>query len=247
MIWLVGALAAPWMEGSRSTRPDYAAAAAYIGERFEDRDGLAALPLWGQRGPVRTYLSRELTGRFGTIHGTTAWDFGGRAGYLEMIDERLPFETSIRNGHVDRVWVIQADERMFGREKFRTTISDQAVAFAEAKMELLERVELDHLVLSLFRRRDLTLPDPLDMTDVQSARFLEPNTPPCSDDEDPTWRGVVRGRLPEGATRPAVEGGTVHPVDHGEATEGIFAAEILGGSCGSKPPTLGFGAGETRR
>ena len=95
-VWLIGALAAPWVDGSQSTRPDYAGAAEYISERFEDRDGLAALPLWGQRGPVRTYLSRDLTGRFGTIHGTTAWDFGGRAGYLEMIDERLPFETSGR-------------------------------------------------------------------------------------------------------------------------------------------------------
>ena len=246
-IWLIGALAAPWVDDSRSTRPDYAGAAAYISERFEDRDGLAALPLWGQRGPVRTYLTRELTGRFGTIHGTTAWDFEGRAGYLEMIDERLPFETSVRNGHVDRVWVVQADERMFGREKFRTAISDRAVAFAEAEMELLERVELNHLVLSLFKRRDLMLADPLEMTDLRSAQFLEPNTHPCSDDEDPTWRGVVRGRLPVGGARPAVAGGTVHPVDRGDGTQGMFTAEIRGGPCSSGPPTLEFGSTETRR
>jgi|GEM_PF-1144497 len=234
-VWMAGVLLAPWRPAAQSTRPDYRAAAAHIAESFEDRDGLAALPLWGQRGPARTYITQTLTGSFGTVHDTAAWSFDGRAGYLEMIDERFPFETSARNGHVDRLWLLVPDERMFGREKFRAAIAQRALRWAHQEMDHLETQSFSHLTVSLFARRPLVRPERLDPRELATLPFLEPNAPPCEDDD--IWLLLLRGGPPgaavpvDGVLRPMIEG-TEH---------GVFAARLEGGSCDEAPPTLRFG------
>jgi hypothetical protein len=239
--WAVAALAAPWVPGSSSTRPDYRGAAAVIAADLQDRDGLATLPLWGERGPVRTYLTRAVGGSFTTVHDTTAWDLGGRAAYLEMIDERFPFETTAKNGHVDRIWLVVPDERMFGREKFRAAIAVQALAWAKKELRHVRTVELDHLSVSLFARPELRLPASLEPTTLPALRNLEPNSPPCGADDD-RWSFVLRGTI-DPSSHPAdervrVERGAAHLI----AESGTpLLIRIEGGPCSEPPPIVRIG------
>ncbi|MCO4771373.1 MAG: glycosyltransferase family 39 protein [Deltaproteobacteria bacterium] len=241
LLWGLSAVGSPWVEGTRSTRPDYRSAAEHIAQSLADRDGLAALPLWGQRGPVRTYLTRALDGRFETVHETLAWNLDGKAAYLEMIDERFPFETSVRNGHVDRVWVVVADEQMFGREKFRGAIAAQAMAFAHEEMDLVEERSFGDLTLALFARRPVVPPGPMNPSDMTSIMFAEPNAPPCQQPEDDEWSFAVRGHFPRGSRNLEVRNGTAQSLVPGPSAQDSFAALIRGGPCGSTPPVVGFG------
>lgn len=236
-VWGAGAIYAPTMSDGVSTRPDYRGAAKLIAADLQERDGLAALPLWGQRGPVRSYLVDLTGGTFTDTDGAGVWDLGGKAAYLEMNDERLPFESSARNAHVDRVWVVVPDERMFGREKFRGAVADQALVWATAEMTLIRTVDLDHLRLALYDRGPIALPPNLDPLSIEALPYLEPNTPPCSGDAE-EWRFVVRGSLAERI--PRVRGGTISPVVT-ESSEHSQALLVRGSSCAKPPPQVGFG------
>lgn len=226
--WAVLALATPLLPGVTSTRPDYAGAARILAEHLEHRDGLVALPLWGQRGPVRTYLTEHLDGRFVDDEGVAAWRFGDRLAWLEMVDERFPVETSLLDAHVDRVWVLVADERMFGREKFRGAVAGQALAHADRTLRRVRAWSLDHLVLVLYERPPLDLPASLEPSEVAAVRYLPPDTVPCSDGDD-RWAFVLRGR----GGRPRVTNGSARVLE----TDPLLA-RVEGGPCGGPEPRV---------
>lgn len=231
--WVVVALATPLLPGVASTRPDYAGAARILAEHLEDRDGLVALPLWGQRGPVRTYLTDLLDAHFVDDDGVAAWRFGDRTAWLEMVDERFPVETSLLDAHVDRVWVLVADERMFGREKFRGAVARQALAHADRTLRRVRTWSLDHLELVLFERPPLALPASLDPSEVAAVRYLPPDTTPCRDGDD-RWSFLLRGRGPA----PAVVGGAARVLEPSP-----LLARIEGGACAGPAPLLKWAGG----
>ena len=237
--WLVGTVLSTTSPEAASTHPDYRGAAEVIADQLQDRDGLVALPMWGQRGPVRSYLSARLDGQLGPIHDTTAWDFGGRAAYLETGDERLPFESGLINAHVDRIWVVVADERMFGRRKFSDAIARQALVWADAHLDRVATTQLDHLELILYRRRPLPLPGRIDPTDLRSRPWLEPNTPLCLDPNDEEWRLHVR--VDQARVEAEIVGGRLSPT----ADTAGWAAVVIGSACSDPPPQIRFGRSAT--
>ena len=238
--WLWGTGSTAIDPAAASTHPDFRAAAQTIAEQLEDRDGLVALPMWAQRGPVRTYLARALEGELTTIHDTTAWDFGGRAAYLEAGDERLPFESGVINTHTERIWLVIADERMFGRAKFSAPIAERALAWADAHLDRETTIELPNLTLIRYRRRPLPIPPSVHPGDLQSRPYLEPNTTPCGDADEPSWAFHVRlDGEPDGVR-----------LHHGEILAGHdergWAAIVEGGSCDGPAPRVGFGPSGAR-
>ncbi len=237
--WLVGTVGSSLAPELRSTHPDYRAAAGSIAADLQDRDGLVALPMWGQRGPVRTYLSRLREGQLTEIHDTTAWDFDGRAVYLEAADEGLPFESGVLNAHLDRVWVVVADERMFGRAKFSGDIARRAVAWADRHMKRVRSEHFDHLELVLYARPELPLPAILDPADLRARPHLEPNTPLCRDADDEHWRLHVRLDQTPGSVE--VTAGSVLP----SADSTGWSAVVEGGQCAGPAPVIRFGSGVT--
>lgn len=237
-IWLLGTLSAAYERDLASTHPDYRGAAAHIADHLADRDGLVTLPMWGQRGPVRSYLTWQLDGTLTELHDTTAWDFDGKAAYLEAGDERLPFESGALNTHVDRLWLVIADERMFGRAKFSDPIALRAVEWARATLRPVERRELDHLTLILFERPALPPPSILDPVDLRSRPYLEPNTPLCGPGDD-RWRLHVRLEAPPAEV--SVEGGVALPSVDSEG----WSAVVEGGPCSGPAPRIRFGHGVT--
>ena len=232
--WLVGTVGSSVSPSDRSTHPDYRAVAETVAEQLQDRDGLVALPMWGQRGPVRTYLTRRLEGELTDIHDTTAWSFGGRAAYLEASDERLPFESGVLNTHIDRIWVAVADERMFGRAKFSYAVARRAIAWADGDLTRLRSQRFDHIELILYARPKLPTPTLIDPTDLRSLPYLEPNTPLCHDPDDERWRLHIRLDSPPG--RPEVTGGTLLPSIDSTG----WSAVVEGGPCAGPPPRIRF-------
>ncbi len=235
-VWVAGALYAPSMSSGISTRPDYRGAAALIAEDIQERDGLAALPLWGQRGPVRTYLVDLMGGTFTDTDGTAVWNLDGKNTFLEMHDERLPFESSARNAHVDRLWVVVPDERMFGREKFRSAVAAQALEWANKTMTLVRTVELDHLTLALYDRGPIEFPPSINPLSTGAVPYLEPNAPPCAHGVD-EWQFVLRATTAERVSR--VANGTVRALVT-EPSNRSSSLLVRGGDCTGPPPEIAF-------
>jgi hypothetical protein len=237
--WLIGTVGSSLAPELNSTHPDYRAAAASIADDLEDRDGLVALPMWGQRGPVRSYLSRLRKGRLTEIHDTTAWEFDGRAVYLEAADERVPFESGILNAHLDRVWVVVADERMFGRATFSEDVATRAIEWADRHLRRVRSERFEHLELVLYSRPVLPLPTTLDPTDLRARPHLEPNTPLCRDPGDERWRLHVR--LDQNPGSVEVTTGNARP----SADSTGWSAVVEGGPCAGPAPVIRFGPSVT--
>lgn len=250
-LWLVAAVHFSLAAADRSTRPDYAAAAAVIVAEMEDRDGVAALPMWGQRGPLLWYVSRQA----GFDVRQPGPELPKRI-WLNPDHEMLPFISSAWNGHVNRLWVAQVDERMFGRSKFLPDLGVQGLAWAEANLEPDGVWEFDHLTLHRFRRPaadawdghgTLVIQPPI--VDIGSLRYQEPNKWYCGQiseypDVAPsqgTWMLHLRVPLQEGV-------GPVHSdVTEGELTElndsGAFSAVVVGARCDGPPPRVALRTG----
>ncbi len=195
-------------------RPAYDDAAELILAELADRDAVAVLPLWGQRGPLSHYLTRG-DARLVDRDDGLAWEIDGKRVFLEAIDESLPFETSAANGHFARLWVAVVDERMFGRPKFSADAAARGLAWADEHLTPDGAWSFDHLELRRYRIPPTTATS-VRVTDpsvhVGSVRWLEPNTPTCTDQgleegRPPRWRLNIRVVGPSGPTARTIEGG----------------------------------------
>ncbi len=209
-----------------SPRPAYDDAADRILAELADRDAVAVLPLWGQRGPLSHYLTRG-DARLVDREDGVAWEIDGKRVFLEAIDEALPFETSATNGHFHRLWVGVVDERMFGRAKFSADAAARALQWADDHLLPDGSWSFEHLELRRYRVPP-TPPGRVRVTDpsedMRSVRFLEPNAPTCTD------QGLEEGAEPRHRlnVRIVSPGGRVH------------AETIEGGPCTDPPPEVFF-------
>jgi hypothetical protein len=253
LVWLLRALPFALSADAVGPRPDYRGAARVIASEFADRDALAVLPLWGQRGPVASYLMRELPGEFKELRGVLVWTSGGRAGFLEAMHEGLPLPSSARNAHVERLWVAVARERVFGRDKFRPQPAERAISALAEALEPDGRWELDGVTLHRFRRRAgdlallpgqslaLTAPEAEAPDGLRSLPYQQPNQPGCVDGEEPgdARRWELHLRVPVPAPGPApsvtVERGDWEPLPD---VPGFWAGAVLGGPCDAAPPRV---------
>jgi len=245
-VWLAAAVPFALSPAAGSARPDYAGAAELLARELGDRDAVAALPLWGQRGPLRHYLVEQAGGTFEERDGVLTWRFGDRGVFLEAIDERLPFESSARNAHIERLWVAVVDERMFGRPKFSMPVADRAIAWADQRLEPDGVWKLEGITLRRYRRRpgDLVLGpgDRLRLTapevDLRSGPWAEPNTPTCQSEEEgekPRWLLQLRVPTAEGVeVEASVEGGKLVELE----AHGAWRAELTGGPCTGPAPVV---------
>lgn len=237
LLWLGFALPATARLDQLSPHPDYRAAAQLIADQLEDRDALAVLPHWSQRGPLSWYVARAAGGAFGEAHGLDAWIVDGRALLVEAVDERLPTESSLRNAHVDRWWLAVVDERVFGRDKFSRQVADRAVEAAARTLTPDGQWSFDGLTLYRFINPPSPAPSrvtaPVD--DLASVRWLAPNAETCRAEDDgaePRWWLQVRvPGTPSGST-PIVQGGELHA----EPEPGSW--QVLGGPCTGPAPVL---------
>jgi hypothetical protein len=175
-----------------------------------------------------------------------AWNFGGRAIFLESTSEGLPFESSAINSHVQRLWLLNIDERMFGRSKFSSSVAERALEWAD--QELVPAgppAEFSNLSVHLYTRPEAALLwdglRPFELTvpevDISSIPWLEPNMPGCDRgraDREPHW--VLNVRVP---VTEDLEGVVPH-VAEGEWTQradpGHISGRIIGGPCSDAPP-----------
>jgi len=256
IVRLVGsALAAYWLFAAinfsldldeHSARPDHRSVAETLLAELEDRDAITVLPTWGQRGPITHHLALAGDGRFGDIEGTMAWSFGGRRVFMESTDEGLPFESSLSNSHFGRVWILDIDERMFGRSKFSPEAARRAIEWAADTYE--EPVaQRDFLAASLRlfvpSREALTwsgretLHIRVPELDIGSTPWLEPNMPGC-DRGGPVvearWRLNIRVPVSPGldSVEPEVRNGEWSPIDDPGHVSGL----LIGGPCSQPPP-----------
>jgi hypothetical protein len=161
-IWGAGALPATGRHLTEPARPDYAGAAELFLAEAKDGDAIATLPAWFQRGNLAYYLFESGRVRRLAEMGEGAWSIEGRRVTFEAVHAGLPFETTARNTHVDRLWVGLVRETMFGRDKFDPRVSAQAVAWADEHMDFQQEWVLDRLVLRLYARKPGDLDAPVE-------------------------------------------------------------------------------------
>jgi hypothetical protein len=176
------------------------------------------------------------------------WDFGGRTVFLEAANEGLPFESSAINSHIDRVWILNVDERMFGRSKFAPAAATRALDWASKAMtSTTSATQVDNLTLHLFRRPQGALQwdgvRPFQLTapevDIKSIPWLEPTMPGCKrhrEDGQPRWVLDVRVpvRAEDNNVVPSVTGGNWFPL----VDPGHISGRIVGGACSEPPPVM---------
>jgi hypothetical protein len=236
-IWLTATLGATWALPTLSPHPDYRAAAERIAQELQDRDALAVLPHWSQRGPLAHYVAQTAGGGFGEAHGVDGWIIDGKGLWVEAVDERLPTESSLLNAHVDRWWLAVVDERVFGRDKFSAEVAEGALAAAQRALTAdgfwqfeglrLYRFEVPHSAPAA----RVTAPE----IDLASARWLAPNAETCRSEEEgdpPRW--WLQVRVPGAARTPIVQRGELH------AEPEPYTWQVLGGPCSGPPPELFF-------
>ncbi len=260
MTGVFGALGAAWGLGmfaflstadTHTTSPDYRKAAAHIRSQLQHRDAVATLPLWGQRGPLTWYLSRNAGDRFEETDGVLAWNLDDKAVFLEAIDEGLPFQSSARNQHFDRLWLARVDERMFGRAKFDLDLADQALSWADQNLVREGTESFGGIELIRYRRaagRDHRAPPVLRITapelEPASLLYQEPNTEACIEPDPSEDGGPPRWELNLRVARTAS-----HPVAQAEVHDGRleilsdelgspWRARVLGGPCTGGPPVV---------
>ena len=136
LIWLSGLLPTTVTQLQQPPRPDYEGAAEFIRSELADRDGLASLPSWFQRGNLTHYLKEGgIPSERHSREGQGVWMLDGKRINLEAVHSSLPFESSAANGHIDRLWVAHINESMFGRAKFSNEVALQAIAWADEHMQ----------------------------------------------------------------------------------------------------------------
>jgi hypothetical protein len=236
-IWLVATATATARLPALAPHPDYRGAGQRIAAELQDRDALAVVPHWSQRGPLSWYVAQAAGGAFGEAHGLDAWIADGRALLVEAVDERLPTESSLRNAHVDRWWLAVVDERVFGEDKFSPAVASRVLSAAQRTLQPDGRWDFDGLTLYRFLARPgpppgrITAPE----FDLPSARWLAPNAETCRAEEDgapPRWWLQVRVPGLRGGAHPLVQRGELHAEDEAGGWQ------ILGGPCAGPPPEV---------
>lgn len=172
-IWGAGALMATSAQVSTPSRPAYEEASDLIRSELRDRDGLATLPAWFQRGTFAYYLLNRPGVQRVPDEGESVWLIDGRKVIVEAVHSALPFETTALSSHVDRLWVAVVDERMSGRTKFQLPVADQGLAWADAHLVRDGEWHFDRIRLLRYRRPERALRvDPGDTLQVSSARAV---------------------------------------------------------------------------
>ncbi|MEE2830698.1 MAG: glycosyltransferase family 39 protein [Myxococcota bacterium] len=174
-LWVTGLLLASWNQVSTPSRPDYKGVSDFIRENMQDRDAIATLPAWFQRGNLSHYLLSS--GRIDRApeDGEGVWLINDKRIIIESVHPSLPFETTARNSHFDRLWVAKVDERMSGRAKFSESIADHALDWADAKLILQRRWSdrFDRIELSLYQVPERPLqPPPNSVFEVEADRTV---------------------------------------------------------------------------
>jgi len=135
----------------------------FIRQNLEDRDAVATLPAWFQRGNLSHYLmSSGPVGRQ-PEDGEGVWLIDGERVVIEAIHPSLPFETTAINSHFKRLWVAKVDERMSGRSKFSDPIASKALDWADKHLQLESRWtdRFARIELSLYTLpKDALIPPP---------------------------------------------------------------------------------------
>lgn len=152
LLWLAGAGPSTVRHLSEPARPDYDGVAKLILEELEDADALATLPAWFERGNLAYYLFENGDVQRMPGDGEGAWTVGGRRLTMEAVHAGLPFETTARSGHYERLWVANVDEQMFGRDKFNAAVAEQALAWADEHLVPDGAWSFDRLELKRYRR-----------------------------------------------------------------------------------------------
>jgi len=193
LIWLTLAVQFTFKSAEHTTHPDYAGAAAQIRAELKDRDAIATLPLWAQRGPLAWYMQRDGSSRLREVGGVLAWHFADKITFLEATNERLPFQSSARNSHFDRLWLAVVDERMFGRQKFSSRVAEEALRWAQDHLSSDGEWQFRDLRLYRFRQDEGLLLFDEEASDfrltageqeLRSLPWLEPNMSGCIEMED---------------------------------------------------------------
>ncbi|HCP47813.1 MAG TPA: hypothetical protein DIU15_17360 [Deltaproteobacteria bacterium] len=152
IVWLLGAGQATFHQVTKPPRPDYEGAAELVQAQLLDRDGFATLPAWFQRGNLAHYLDEDAVPPAPhSPDGAATWTIGEKRFVLEAIHVSLPFETTARNGHLERLWVAVVEETMFGRDKFSREAAQAAVAWADEHLVREAEWQLNQLQLILYR------------------------------------------------------------------------------------------------
>ncbi len=151
-VWFAGVLPAAWAQVTEPSRPAYEEAVDLIRSELQDRDGIATLPAWFQRGTLAYYLLNRPGVQRSPDDGEAAWRVDGAKVIVEPVHESLPFETTALSSHVDRLWVAVVDERMSGRTKFQLPVADQALAWADAHLVREAEWSFDRIRLIRYRR-----------------------------------------------------------------------------------------------
>ncbi len=151
-VWAIGLGMATVTQVTEASRPDYAAVTSFIRSELKSGDGIATLPSWFQRGNIAYYLLNAPGVRRQPDKGEGVWVVDDKDVTVETIHASLPFETTARNAHVDRLWVAVVDERMSGRSKFQDAVAEQALAWADAHMVREGEWEFDRIRLLRYRR-----------------------------------------------------------------------------------------------
>lgn len=154
---LRAALAAAWLAGvipgtvqmfQQASRPEYEKVSRFILQNLEDRDGLASLPAWFQRGNLSHYMLQH-AGRVDRLpeEGEGMWLLDGKRVTIEAIHPSLPFESTARSTHFKRLWIATIDEQMSGRSKFSEPVARQALAWADEHLQPDGEWIFDRLIL----------------------------------------------------------------------------------------------------
>ncbi|MBJ96067.1 MAG: hypothetical protein CMP23_16505 [Rickettsiales bacterium] len=187
LIWCSLAAGFTVNAADHTSHPDYRGAAAQIRSQTLDRDAIATVPLWAQRGPLTWYLQQEGNWNLRERDDVLTWHLDERRVFLEAINERLPFQSGARNSHFERLWLAVVNERMFGRDKFSARVAQDALQWAQENLQPDGHWSFRDLELYRFRR-ELKLPplkpgETLQITaaekDLSSLPWLEPNMSGC--------------------------------------------------------------------
>jgi len=187
LVWVVLATQFTLNSATHTTHPDYEGAADTIRAEMNDRDAIATLPLWAQQGPLSWYMQRDGGSQLREVEGVIGWHFADKLIFLEATNERLPFQSSAKNSHFDRLWLAIVDERMFGRQKFSAEVATQALHWAQENMHSDGHWKFRDLQLYRFRQPQEQLlyqeGDEFRLTageqDLGSLPWLEPNMSGC--------------------------------------------------------------------
>jgi hypothetical protein len=236
LLWLRVALGST-AERSHSPHPDHVGAATLIAEQAQDGDALFTVPLWAQRDPIVAALAARADADEDEIAGVHVLRLGGRTLWTEAATQDLPFPAGARNQWIRRLWVVRADEPMFGWPKLDDDVARDDLAWADAHLIPDGRWSLPGVDV----RRYLPGPHPASPPrwtaweiDLQSLPLQPPAARGC---EDGRWRLSFRAAPPADAELLRA------PASGMWSRDGANVLALHGGSCAGPAPWVEPGSG----